>query len=214
MKYFVLLLVLIGFLGTFMLVETAFAQQTEKDNNESDQFLPPPSIFYGSVKEPIEISLHQSVNIKDPKTQILFSKIIEDSRCPSDVTCVWQGRVSVQLNVTTENDSKQIVLSLENKTAPINNDYYLMLLDVKPYPTSQNPIQEKDYKVTIYLERIGPNQSPLQQFRSGIPINEIQCKEGLELILRSSGGFPACVTPETKQKLVERGWAKLVTWSH
>lgn len=52
---------------------------------------------------------------------------------------------------------------------------------------------------------------PLKQSKSGIPFNEIQCKEGLELILKSSDGSPGCVKPETKQKLIERGWASTNT---
>lgn len=51
-------------------------------------------------------------------------------------------------------------------------------------------------------------ESPLKQFKSGTPIGEIQCEEGLELTLKASDGSPICVKPETKQKLIERGWAK------
>ncbi len=50
-------------------------------------------------------------------------------------------------------------------------------------------------------------ESPLKQFKSGVPIDEIQCRDGLELIIKSSGDSLACVRPETKQKLVEGGWA-------
>lgn len=50
--------------------------------------------------------------------------------------------------------------------------------------------------------------SPLKQFKSGIKVNEIQCTADLQLVVKSSNGSPACVTPETKQKLIERGWAK------
>jgi hypothetical protein len=48
--------------------------------------------------------------------------------------------------------------------------------------------------------------SPLKQFKIGILDNEIQCKESLIFITKYDGS-PACVTPETKQKLIERGWA-------
>ncbi len=48
--------------------------------------------------------------------------------------------------------------------------------------------------------------SPLDQFKSGKKISEIQCKFNLRLIEKING-TPACVTPETKIKLIERGWA-------
>jgi len=47
---------------------------------------------------------------------------------------------------------------------------------------------------------------PLTLYRAGIPIDEIVCRDNLELILKASGNSPACVTSDTKAKLVERGW--------
>ncbi|QLH07132.1 hypothetical protein [Nitrosopumilus ureiphilus] len=49
--------------------------------------------------------------------------------------------------------------------------------------------------------------SPLKQYKSGIAINEIQCQDNLVLIQKHDGS-PACVKPETKQKLIERGWGE------
>lgn len=49
--------------------------------------------------------------------------------------------------------------------------------------------------------------SPLKQFKSRIAIDQIQCKEGFAVAIKKSNGNPACVKPETKTKLIERGWA-------
>ena len=49
--------------------------------------------------------------------------------------------------------------------------------------------------------------SPLKQFKSGIAVDEVQCKEVLGLMVKHDG-TPACVKFETILKLVERGWAK------
>lgn len=50
---------------------------------------------------------------------------------------------------------------------------------------------------------------PLKQFKSGIPIDDIGCKDGLELIFKATNNSPACVKPSTAQKLLERGWTEL-----
>ena len=47
---------------------------------------------------------------------------------------------------------------------------------------------------------------PLKQMKLGVNVEEIVCKEGLELIFKPSNDFPACVKPTTVEKLVERGW--------
>lgn len=56
-------------------------------------------------------------------------------------------------------------------------------------------------------ERVG---SPLKQFKFGIESKDILCKKDLEIALKSSNGQPICITPSTKEKLIERGWAKPV----
>lgn len=47
--------------------------------------------------------------------------------------------------------------------------------------------------------------SPLKQFNSAIPFDKIQCKENL-VLLQKYDGMPACVTEQTKTKLIEREW--------
>ncbi len=46
---------------------------------------------------------------------------------------------------------------------------------------------------------------PLKQVKSGVAPDRISCKDNLVLIQRHDES-PACVRPETKQKLIERGW--------
>ena len=52
------------------------------------------------------------------------------------------------------------------------------------------------------------NRPPLKQFKSGIAVDKITCKENLYLAYKSSDGAPACVKLETGKKLLERGFAK------
>ena len=47
---------------------------------------------------------------------------------------------------------------------------------------------------------------PLKQMKQGIPFSNIVCNNDLVLIKKYDGS-PSCVKPETKQKLIERGWA-------
>jgi hypothetical protein len=49
---------------------------------------------------------------------------------------------------------------------------------------------------------------PLQQFKSGITANDVKCNQGLQLVIKSEDGSPACVKPDSTTKLVQRGWTK------
>lgn len=50
---------------------------------------------------------------------------------------------------------------------------------------------------------------PLRQLSNDVPKDQVQCREGLVLASKSSDDSPACVRPETKQMLVETGWASV-----
>lgn len=47
---------------------------------------------------------------------------------------------------------------------------------------------------------------PLKQIRSGTAPEHVTCTEGLELVLKSTNGSPACVKASTAMKLKDRGW--------
>jgi len=49
-------------------------------------------------------------------------------------------------------------------------------------------------------------RSPLEQFKAGITIDAISCKEN-HVLIKKYNGLPACVKLQTKEKLIQRGWA-------
>lgn len=70
-------------------------------------------------------------------------------------------------------------------------------------------LEQNDYKSDKNEFLIQP-LPPLKQFKSGFEIDQIVCKVGQALVVKSSNGLPACVKPETKEILIDRGWAKPV----
>ena len=60
-----------------------------------------------------------------------------------------------------------------------------------------------------FIIEINPNLwTPLKQFKSGVLLTNIQCRDGLQLMIKSENGLPACVTTQNMEKLAERGWGK------
>jgi hypothetical protein len=76
---------------------------------------------------------------------------------------------------------------LNGTTIPVQCDYVIHGCGAIP----------SDYVVSIL--------SPLKQFKTEIPFDDIECKENLVLV-KKYNGFPACVKPETDPKLMQRGW--------
>ena len=89
MKYFIIFMVAVGFVGSVF--ATSDVPQTQSLN--SSDVLKSDSLF--------KIKLNQTV--KFDYLKLKFSEI-EDSRCPSDITCVWEGQAIITLQI---NDTKQ-----------------------------------------------------------------------------------------------------------
>lgn len=47
--------------------------------------------------EPFWLRVGQTVNIVNQPLQITFREVLQDSRCPSDVVCIWEGEVVLAL---------------------------------------------------------------------------------------------------------------------
>jgi hypothetical protein len=84
-------------------------------------------------------------------------KKISDSRCPTGVTCIWQGeaKVSVQTNSLSGSSTGNFVLSTYNNLSDtIESTWSVKLLDVSPYPVYQQPTDSNKYVVRLVIKRI------------------------------------------------------------
>jgi len=82
----------------------------------------------------------------------------------------------------------------------VGEDESYLVPNIQSLPP-QVVVPEPPPKPTVII-----HPSPKKQLESGIASENIICKEGLELILKSSDNSPACVKPQTAEKLIERGW--------
>ena len=78
---------------------------------------------------------------------------INDSRCPSDVVCVWQGEAVVKIEVETST-IKTIKLSTFDNQKDTIDLFSIELIDVSPYPVSTKNIELEDYTVKLKIEEI------------------------------------------------------------
>jgi len=166
------------------------------------------NLVYIQLETPFDIQINQTAFIESENLQIRLSDI-QDSRCPSDVQCVWEGQVTVSVSKDIGgNNAGTFVLGTATHLNPSIQQfdkYFLQLIKVEPYPTSTEPILPSDYIVTMKLIST-ENLPPLKQVNNGILSADVICKEGFELIFKSTNNSPACVKAETAIILQERGW--------
>ncbi|MBK7937040.1 MAG: hypothetical protein IPJ82_08060 [Lewinellaceae bacterium] len=89
---------------------------------------------------------------------IHFYEVSGDSRCASDVDCVWQGRVDIGLSLSKGQAALKDTLYLgglnDNPTSDstLFAGYKIKLLRVDPYPTyATDPIPNEEYKIKLVV---------------------------------------------------------------
>ena len=98
---------------------------------------------------PLQLAPGQSAVLSDLEVQ--FAGIAADSRCPSDVTCVWAGEVVARLAVRHERKPSQHEVR-EMESAPVGG-YSISVLQVLPARATSQPIAPADYRVTLKITR-------------------------------------------------------------
>ena len=63
------------------------------------------------------------------------------------------------------------------------------------------------YDISENSEKPLNKSSPMGQTKLGIPIDLIECKEGLELVVKTTSLSPACIKQENVEKIREFNWA-------
>src|SRR5574340_267576 len=98
-----------------------------------------------------------------------------------------------------------------NFTEIASNDVSRKLAINIPYEPVPNSSGMWDFKIMSANTVSGPSvfsEPPLKQFKLGMRAMDIKCKEGLQLVIKSEDGSPACVKPDTAYRLILKSWAK------
>jgi hypothetical protein len=101
-----------------------------------------------------ELRPGQTARIGGNSLLIGFRGVTADSRCPSDVTCVWAGDGEVEVLATVGRmawTSFALHTGVEPRTATFR-DFTITVVDLKPTPRSGQKIPPGDYVVTLRVQ--------------------------------------------------------------
>ncbi|HEU5012320.1 MAG TPA: hypothetical protein VFT66_07235 [Roseiflexaceae bacterium] len=105
--------------------------------------------------QPFDLALGQSAHLASDQFSVTFAQVIEDSRCPKGVECVWAGQVVVMFDVSENGQtSSPIQLTLGGgrpgaKAAEQVAGHTVQLMAVEPYPQNGKKPAPADYTVTL-----------------------------------------------------------------
>lgn len=86
--------------------------------------------------------------------ELSFQRVENESRCATNVTCVWAGDAAAAFAMRVEKAQLAPVLhtNLEPRQADLGG-YEVRLLDVSPYPVNGQVIAASSYKVRVVVNR-------------------------------------------------------------
>lgn len=98
-----------------------------------------------------ELAVGQEAQIQGSAVSVRFSGVGEDSRCGTDVQCIWAGNAVVRLTLsssaTTPSESA-LNTGLEPRQTPYAG-FTIRLVGLKPAPKAGRTIPQTDYVATL-----------------------------------------------------------------
>jgi hypothetical protein len=102
------------------------------------------------------VKVGQQIKIGDD-VRVKFVAVPEDSRCPSDVNCVWAGNAVVTVEFTEGQCTTTLRLnthqSPQTPEDPKVGPYRVKLVKLDPYPRSTQKISAGDYAATLIVTK-------------------------------------------------------------
>ncbi|MCW2556760.1 MAG: hypothetical protein JWP55_724 [Mycobacterium sp.] len=97
------------------------------------------------------------------KLRIRFDEVLEDSRCPAQVECVWSGQARIAF-VVQAGESAPKTVAFNTHPAPGQNvqtaevgEYVIKLVSLEPYPqTPEDVIPLEQYRATLEVRKSAP----------------------------------------------------------
>lgn len=110
------------------------------------------------VAEPgvtFSLPIGKTAAVAGSTTRLTFREVTEDSRCPSDAVCVWEG--AAKIAVTVSRNGGPAETALLSLTAPNNEtrvaDLFVRLVALAPYPATTDPTPRK-YVAELVIRKL------------------------------------------------------------
>ena len=139
----IFLLVLFIALTSLVFMQSAIAEDKE-------------NLVSATLDQQFQLNINQTAILESDNIKIKLLNVTEDSRCPSDVKCGWQGQAVAIVNIKkNDQDLGNFKLTSVGGQESLAIKKFigeqLKLVELSPYPTSTKTIQPSDYVATLVV---------------------------------------------------------------
>jgi hypothetical protein len=102
------------------------------------------------------LAIGESIALPEKALTVTFEAVVEDSRCPTGVECIWEGDAAVRLRLDErEKAIATHVLHTSSRLQQVfeHGDVMVRLVNVAPHPPVDAPIRPQDYRITVTSSR-------------------------------------------------------------
>jgi len=113
--------------------------------------------YQAHLNEEFCLSVGQSAFVTEEDLGVKFIEIIEDSRCPQGVTCVWAGRVTCLIDIIEAGSSYKMTLTEPGLTDEYSRERcesYELAFHVTPYPQAGEKIYQETYRLHLIISKL------------------------------------------------------------
>ena len=104
----------------------------------------------------VTLSPGRTVRISGQDLSLTFKAVTADSRCPTGVTCVWEGEAKCQVSVTLKGVASETVFTVNGASDGYSQGTfsgYRGFFKLSPYPAVGKPIAAGDYRLLLKVEK-------------------------------------------------------------
>lgn len=104
----------------------------------------------------VRVRAGRVVTLDGGRLRVRFVRVAEDSRCPEDVTCVWEGKAEVLFEVGGKSWGGKRSLKLHTSRGASEEGYgryTVKLLALGPRPRSDRKIAPAQYTATLLVSK-------------------------------------------------------------
>jgi hypothetical protein len=133
---------LFTFFAFFAFFSPLFAQQSRKA-----EVIRPGQEF--------ELNINQEAVVEGEGLAVAFESVLEDSRCPEGVDCIWSGNAKIRLRLGKQKQTPAPVELNTNVGAKSFSylNYEVRLVALKPRPKADKPVQKNEYKAALIITK-------------------------------------------------------------
>lgn len=103
----------------------------------------------------IYVKAYQGTATPISHTSLRLVQVLQDSRCPKGVECIWAGNAKVEVEITNDKGdkiTKQVTLSGKQLPAIYTEDgLEIFIRGLAPYPTAASKIKSSDYYLRLEI---------------------------------------------------------------